>query len=394
MTRFPRKTARRLRILHLAFDDHRRPGSGGGAIRNREINRRLAVRHDVTAVTVSYRGSRERVEDGVRYVPAGLPLGYYGSILTYFAVLPIVIWRHRSDLVVEDFAAPFGSALVPLWTRRPVVAHVQWLDAAEKAKQYHLPFHVSERWGILLHRVMIAVSEGVAQHLRAVNRRAEVMVLPNAVEEIAWRADGGARRGDVLYLGRLEVAGKGLDLLLQAFARIAGRTDCRLLIAGDGPDGAEVLALARKVGVEDRVEMLGRVDGASRFDLLASVRVLCVPSRHESFGLVALEAMACATPVVAFDIPCLREVVDGECALTVPPFDVGRYADAMLGLVADPERCRRMGEAGRRRSRRFNWADIAREQERIYARAVGAEGEDGDRVTTDSRSSVECGPAT
>src|SRR5438105_7396065 len=100
------KPAKRLRILHLAFDDHRRPGSGGGAIRNREINRRLALRHDITAVTVSYRGSRERVEDGVRYVPVGLALGYYGSILTYFAALPLVIWKHPSDLLVEDFAAP------------------------------------------------------------------------------------------------------------------------------------------------------------------------------------------------------------------------------------------------------------------------------------------------
>jgi glycosyltransferase involved in cell wall biosynthesis len=352
------------------------------------------VRHDVTAVTVSYRGSRERVEDGVRYVPAGLPLGYYGSILAYFAVLPFVIWRHPSDLVVEDFAAPFGSALVPLWTRRPVVAQVQWLDAAEKSKRYHLPFHLSERWGILLHRVMIAVSEGVAEHLRSVNRRAEVMVLPNGVEEIAWNVDGAARRRDVLYLGRLEVVGKGLDLLLEAFAQIVHTTDCRLLIAGDGPDQADLLALARKIGLEGRIEMLGRVDGAARFDLLASVQVVCVPSRHETFGLVALEAMACATPVVAFDIPCLREVVDGACAVTVQPFDVRRYADALLALLVDPERCRRLGEAGRRRSRCFDWAGIAREQERIYARAAGAKGEDGDRVATDSRSPVEPGPAT
>ncbi|MDR0359572.1 MAG: hypothetical protein LBJ87_08940, partial [bacterium] len=98
---------RGLRILHLAFDDVHRPGSGGGAIRNHEINRRLAQRHEVTAVTVTYPGCRERIEGGVRYVQAGRRLGYFGSILTYFAAMPLVIWKHRSDLVVEDFVAPF-----------------------------------------------------------------------------------------------------------------------------------------------------------------------------------------------------------------------------------------------------------------------------------------------
>jgi glycosyltransferase involved in cell wall biosynthesis len=372
MTQGSGKRTRRLRILHLAFDDHRRPGSGGGAIRNREINRRLALRHDVTAVTVSYRGSRERVEDGVHYMQAGLALGYYGSILTYFAALPFMIWKHRSDLLVEDFAAPFGSWLVPLWTRRPVIAQVQWLSAVEKSKQYHLPFHLSERWGILLHRVMIAVSEGVAERLRAVNRRADVMVVPNGVDEYAWRVAEPCQRHDALYLGRLEIVGKGLDLLLQAFSLIGEKAGCRLLIAGDGPDEAAVLALARKLGIDDRVEMLGRVDGWARFDLLARAQVVCFPTRYESFGLVALEAMACATPVVAFDIPCLKEVLTEDCAVTVPPFEVRKYANALHGLLADPGRCRRMGESGRQRSRCFDWSKIATQQERIYAMVAGS----------------------
>ena len=369
---------RRLRILHLAFDDHRRPGSGGGAVRNREINRRLAQRHEVTAVTVSYPGSRERVEDGVRYIPAGLPLGYYGSILTYFAALPFVIWSHRSDLLVEDFAAPFGSWLVPLLTRRPVVAHVQWLSAVEKSKQYHLPFHLTERWGVRLHRVMVAVSEGVGERLRAMNRRAEVVVLPNGVDEYARRVPERRRR-DVLYLGRLEMNGKGLDLMLDAFQRVARRTEARLLIAGDGPDAEALSLLARRLGIEDRIELLGRVAGTDRFDLLGSAQVVACPSRYESFGMVALEAMACATPVVAFDIPCQREILADDCSVTVPAFDVAAFAEALRALLADPERCREIGERARSRSRFFDWEEIAARQELVYAAAVGIEGEDDDR---------------
>jgi glycosyltransferase involved in cell wall biosynthesis len=361
---------RRLRILHLAFDDPLRPGSGGGAIRNHEINRRLAARHDVTAVTVSYRGARERRQDGVRYVPAGLPLGYYGAILTYFAALPLVVWKHRSDLVVEDFAAPFGSWLVPLWTGRPVIGQVQWLAAGEKSRQYHLPFSVFERLGVRVHRRLIAVSSDLAARLRDMNPEADVVVLPNGVDEDVWRVAGG-RRDDLVYLGRLEIAGKGLDMLVRAFASVAQRTDARLLIAGDGPDRRELARMVEAMGLADRVQFLGRVGGRRRFELLASARLVCMASRYETFGMVALEALACGTPVIAFDIPCLREVLRPETAALVPAFQVEAYAEALAGLLADPERCRRMGQRGREAARGFDWARIAERQERLYLAVAG-----------------------
>lgn len=182
----------RLRILHLAFDDPRRPRSGVAAVRNHEINRRLARRHDVTAVTVTYPGARERVEDGVHYVPVGLPLGHYGAILTYFAVLPLVVWTRTYDLLVEDFAPPFGSALAPLWARGAVVAQVQWLQAVEKSRQYHLPFFLIERWGVRAHQVCIAASGGVAARLREMGTGREVVVLPDGLESGVWRAEQGA----------------------------------------------------------------------------------------------------------------------------------------------------------------------------------------------------------
>lgn len=366
-TRVPRSG--RLRILHLAFDDRRRPGSGGGAVRNHEINRRLARRHHVTAVTVTYPGARERVEDGVHYVPVGLPLGYYGAILTYFAALPFVVWTRSYDLLVEDFAAPFGSALVPLWARGTVLAQVQWLSAGEKSQRYHLPFFLTERWGARTHRVLIAVSSSVAARLREMNPDAEVVVLPNGLEDEAWQA-ARHRRRDVLYLGRLDIYPKGLDILLAAFAAIADRTDADLVVAGDGPGRPDMAKLLRQHGLEERVRLVGRVDGRARFDLLAGAQVVCMPSRDETFGLVALEAMACATPVVAFDIPAMRELLTPDASVIVPAFDVDAYAAALAGLLADSKRCRRMGAVGKRRARNFDWDGIAEHQEALYVRAA------------------------
>lgn len=356
---------RRLRVLHLAFEDHRRPGSGGGAARTREIDRRLAARHDITVVTTRYPGSRPRAEDGVRYVHIGLPLGYFGSILTYFAALPLALWRHRSDLVVEDFAAPFGGALVPWLTRRPTVGMVQWLFAREKSRQYRLPFFLVESLAVRSHRRLIAVSSDLGDQLQARNPRARVDVVPNGVEPAAFLARG-RRTGDVLFLGRLEIEQKGLDLLLEAFAEVATRTDADFVLVGDGPDADEVRRLVDERGLSGRVRFTGRVDGESKFDLLASAQLVCMPSRYETFGMVAAEALACGTPVLAFDIPCLREVVPAECGVLVPAFDVAAYAGQLAALLADPDRCHRMGERGREHARRYDWDALAVEQERIY----------------------------
>jgi glycosyltransferase involved in cell wall biosynthesis len=368
---------RPLRILHLAFDDHRFPGSGGGAIRTFEVNRRLAQRHHVTVVTMNYKGARRRIEEGVRYVQVGTPWGYFGRIISYLLCLPLALRRYPSDLVVEDFTPPISSALVPLWTRRPVVGMVQWLWARQKSRQYKLPFFLFERWGVRAHRQLIAVSSEIATRLQTLNPAAEVTVIPNGVEHqnVSTNQDvstNGLDKADLVFLGRIELEAKGLDLLLRAFARIAPAVDANLVMAGEGRDRERVRRLADELGLHDRVQMVGRVTGAAKLELLARARLVCVPSRYEVFPLVPLEAQAAGTPVLGFDIAAMGEVLAPDGGVLVPPFDVDAYADAMLQLLNAPEECRAMGEAGRRFVRRFHWDVVAWQQERVYLDAVSA----------------------
>ena len=360
-----------LRILHLAFDDHRFPGSGGGAVRTFEVNRRLAQRHQVTVVTMNYKGAKERVEEGVRYVQAGIRYTYFGRIISYLLCLPLALRRYPSDLVVEDFTPPISTALVPLWTNRPVVGMVQWLWARQKSRQYKLPFFLVEQWGVRTHRQLIAVSSGIATRLQDLNPTAEVTVIPNGVEQQDVSTNG-LEKADVLFLGRIEMEAKGLDLLLRAFAGIGPLADASLVIAGDGRDRGRVRRLVDELGLHDRVRLAGRVTGAAKLELLARARFVCLASRYEVFPLVALEAQAAGTPVLAFDIPAMREVLSPDGGVLVRPFDVGAYAGAMLRLLNAPEQCRAMGEAGRRFVRQFHWDVVARQQERVYLEAVSA----------------------
>lgn len=359
----------RLRILHLGFEDWRKPGSGGGAVRTREVNERLARHHDVTVLVSRYRGAQERVERGVRYVPVGLWLGYWGGILSYFAFLPWAARKRRSDLVVEDFAAPIGSVLPRLWSRRPLVAVVQWLDAQGKSKQYHLPFHRIETAGVRGHDRFVAMSEDLAVQLREGNPTAEVVVVPNGVPTAAFTT-AVPRGADLVFLGRLDIAQKGLDLLLPAIAQVRDRLPGKLVLAGDGRDRRAVERLVERAGLADRVVFAGRVDGEEKLRLLAGARLVVMPSRYETFGLVAAEALACGTPVVAFEIPCLREVVAPGTGVLVPAFDVSTYGEVVAELAADLTRVEQLGARGREHARRYDWDDVSEQQEAVYLRAV------------------------
>jgi hypothetical protein len=196
-----------------------------------------------------------------------------------------------------------------------------------------------------------------------------VAVIPNGVEGSSFSVTS-AKQHRLLYLGRLEIAQKGLDLLLEAYASVADRVGAPLVIAGDGPDRRAIEELINRLGIHDRVELLGRVTGQAKLDLLASSQLLCIPSRYESFGMVAVEALACGTPVLAFEIPCLREVVPEGAGRLIAPGDVGAYAAALVALAADPDGCREMARRGRSFARRFDWDAIAAEQEDVYRLAT------------------------
>jgi glycosyltransferase involved in cell wall biosynthesis len=120
------------------------------------------------------------------------------------------------------------------------------------------------------------------------------------------------------------------------------------------------------LGLASRIVWHGRVTGAAKYRLLGEAAVIAVPSRYETFGMVAAEALAAGTPVVASDIPCLRDVVPDEAGVRVPPDDPGALAAGLTALLADPRRTAAAADAGRRFARQFDWDRLAAQQEAIY----------------------------
>jgi len=365
-----------MRILHLGFEDHHRPGAGGGSGRNQEVNRRLAKNHDVTVVVAAYPGCLDRVEEGVQYRHVGVGGPYTPSLLSYFACLPWVVAkasRKRSyDLIVEEFAPPCSSLGIAAWTSLPTCANVQWFFAAEKAREYRLPgwtMETVERWGARRYTHIIALSNDLADQIRTISPRAEIEVNGMGVAPPNLGAPIAPIPRSSVFLGRLDIEHKGLDLLLEALAVLpSGSAD--LTIAGEGRGRPQIEEQVKRLNLGDQVHLVGDVRGDDKWRLLAGAQLVVMPSRRETFGLSALEAMAVGRPVLAFDIPCLRSVVTSERGELVEPFQIGAFADAWARLLNEPDECERLGQAGSKFALGQSWDDIAQRQGAFYERCV------------------------
>ncbi|HXE74358.1 MAG TPA: N-acetyl-alpha-D-glucosaminyl L-malate synthase BshA [Candidatus Xenobia bacterium] len=139
---------------------------------------------------------------------------------------------------------------------------------------------------------------------------------------------------------------KRLPDVIEIFARIRAALPARLLLIGDGPERGNAEYLVREKGISDSVQFLGKQDAV--YEKLGVCDLFLLPSDMESFGLAALEAMACEVPVIASDVGGIREVIDdGQNGFLFPARDVESMARAAIELLRDPPRARALGRAAR-----------------------------------------------
>jgi D-inositol-3-phosphate glycosyltransferase len=186
----------------------------------------------------------------------------------------------------------------------------------------------------------------------------------------------------LLFVGRLQ-AHKGPDVAVRTLAEAVARdpegtADAVLAIvggpsgAGPGAEVARLMDLASALGVADRVMLFPPQPQARLADFYAAAEIVLVPSRSESFGLVALEAQACGVPVVAAAVGGLRYVVDdGVTGFLVEGHDAGDHAERVLELLRDPGAARRKGRAGVEHSLRFSWDTTAGRMLGAYRELLG-----------------------
>jgi D-inositol-3-phosphate glycosyltransferase len=180
----------------------------------------------------------------------------------------------------------------------------------------------------------------------------------------------------LLFVGRIEPL-KGIDILMKALAimRQSGLFVCLTVIGGDPGASFEtndtemgrLQALSEQIGLKDLVAFLGQRAQDTLPYYYSAAEAVVVPSHYESFGMVALEAMACGTPVVASQVGGLAFLVqDGVTGYTVPVDDPQALADRLTNLINDPDLRRRMGENAANLAKEYRWENIAAQVMRVY----------------------------
>ena len=201
-------------------------------------------------------------------------------------------------------------------------------------------------------------------------------VVPNGIETGTFRPLPDVKREEnrIITTTSSDVPIKGLRYLLEAVASIAKERDIRVTVIGKPRKDKGVEKLMSDLALDRFVEFTGRIEDDEFAHYYARATLAVVPSLYEGFGFPAGEAMACKTPVVSTTGGALPEVV-GDAGVLVPPGDSKALASAIVSLLDDPERRRRLGEEGYRRvHEQFTWRRAAECMVEVYREAMNANG--------------------
>lgn len=355
-----------MRILHLLYESQDDPfGIGGVGIRAYEIYRYLQARHDVTLLCKKYRGAKDDAINGIQHVFVGAETdSFTRTVLSYthHAVRFVRKSGSEFDIIVEEFS-PALPTFLHAFSKRPVVLQVQGYTGIHYFRKYN-PVYASvlaslEQLRPRFYDTFIFPGDGTRRRF-SLPKKSRWEIIPNGVPEELLDTDP-VEESYILYLGRLEFYGKGLDLLIDAYEEFQSAfPGVGLVLAGDGRDKT---ALEKRISglpdhVRSQIEMPGWVSGDVKREVLRRALFCVFPSRHEVHPISVLEAMACAKALVASSIEEFRFIREHAFGLTFETGNAAALAVSMKNLMINPERTQ-MGERARAWVKELTWDKVA-----------------------------------
>lgn len=364
------------------------PSYGGSGVVATELGKELAARgHCVHFIAYEQPFRLQGYEENILFygveVPS-YPLFKYPPYLLALTNKIIEVARHRQlDLIHAHYAIPHATAAYlarqVLGTSIKTVTTLHGTDITlvgqEPSFGELVAFSIEQSDGVT------AVSRSLAEDTRRhFQLRRPIRTIYNFVdiEEFKPRRDhvlrqrfAGPDEKILLHMSNFRPV-KCIPDVIDIFRRVNAQLPSRLLLIGDGPESVAARQQVQAYGLEGRVFFLGQQDRVA--ELLATGDLFLLPSDRESFGLAALEAMACGVPVVASFTGGIPEVVtDGECGFLLPVGDVEGMAAGALTILQDGETSRRMSRTARRRAvEEFNAGGRVAEYEAFYREVLAA----------------------
>jgi len=366
-------------ILAFNWQDIRNPLGGGAEVHFHEIFKRIAARgHRVTLCCSAFPGARPtEVIDGITVIrKGGRNLFNVQVPFRYFAGL-----RKDTDVVVDDLnKIPFFT---PWFVGKPLVTIVHHLFGKSIFTEASLPaasyVAVSERLAMKVYRKTLTavVSKSTAQELESFGfPRNRLVQVPNCVDHALYAPPAAPPTQIVIgYLGRLKKY-KCVEDLLYALDIVAKDfPEVRLQIIGDGDAREDLERIAGELEIADKVDFFGYVPQEDKVRHLQQLQVVVNTSSKEGWGLTVIEANACGVPVIASDVPGLRDsVVDGKTGLLYDFGNVEQLAKKILSVILDSDLRQKLSRGAIEWSQTFQWDKSADKMLEVLERAIREKG--------------------
>jgi glycosyltransferase involved in cell wall biosynthesis len=367
-----------VKILHLLYESKGDYfGIGGVGIRAYEIYKYLKAHHEITLLCKKYPGAKDREIDGLKHIFVGAESkSLTKTLLSYAYHSALFVKRHvkEFDIIVEEFS-PAIPTFLHVITKKPIVLQIQGYTGVQYFGKYNIFYSVIlylfERFRPLFYRNFILVNKITKKRYNIDNHKKNVEIVSNGISKELLNYE--QEESDyILYLGRIDIHHKGLDILLDAYRYFYDTfPNIKLVIAGDGHDRERFSSLFQSMpeGIQHNIEMKGWVKGERKHHLLKNALMVVMPSRYEAQGIVALEAMACAKPLIVSDISEFYFVSQNRAGISFKRGDALSLAQSMKYLMESNER-KEMGQRGREYVRDLTWDRCALQYEQFLEKVL------------------------
>ena len=403
-----------MKILHLLYESKGDSfGIGGVGIRAYELYRHLSSRHDITLLCKKYPGARDGEIEGLKHIFAGAESDSLTRTLISYAFHAAQFARKYGDefdIIIEEFS-PAIPTFLHLWTKKPLILQIQGYTGLLYFRKYN-PFYaftlyIMERLRPLFYKNFIFITPQTIKKLLPGNpppspfakgglnspllrgdrdvfhpfvkggeggvyvsplplrewdrvRGRRIEVIPNGISP-ELQSVISEESDYILYLGRIDIYGKGLGVLVNAYAEfLKSFPHIRLVIAGDGRDMERFETMLMKLPENARknIELLGWVSGDKKTEVIRKALFCVFPSRHEVQPITSLEAMACGKALIVSEIPEFNFVKENSAGMSFKTGDALSMTQSMKDLMSSDER-KEMGQRGRAWVKTYSWDKIA-----------------------------------
>lgn len=280
--------------------------------------------------------------------------------------------KGRVDLIIDEInTLPFFTIK---YVREPVVALIHqlareyWLLEVKPPLSWIGYFLEPKYLSLYRNTSTITVSESTRRDLERLGFK-RIRIVPEGLS-VKPLEKLSEKNGDpaVIFLGRLKKT-KRPDHVVKAFKLVAKEVpDAELLLVGDGPLKPKLEKLVERLGLEGKVTFYGKVSEEGKVELLTRAQALVFPAVREGWGLVVIEANACGTPAVGYDVPGLRDSIKHEVTgILVPSGDVKALAGALTNIITDSKLREKLSTNALEWSKQFSWDKVAEEFMKVIA---------------------------